>query len=91
MTDFKGRTICVVKDGRWRNKIAARPLRVDYLYLTKGYKGNLKSLTSVFRIRRVVLNKSLGEYRLRILGNECRSLGLDYTSLQEGGALTVNI
>lgn len=91
ITGFKGYTVCIVKDGRWKNKIAALPLRVDYLYLTKGYKGDLKSLASVFRIRRVVLNKSLGGYRLNMLKNECRVLGLDYVSLQEDGALTVNI
>lgn len=91
ITEFEGRTVCIVKDDRWKNKTATQPLRIDYLYLSKGYKGSLKSLTSLFRIRKVVLSKSLGDYRLSLLKKECRILGLDYTSLQEDGALTVNI
>lgn len=34
---YHGRRICMVTDHRWRNKSAATPLYIDYLYLCKGY------------------------------------------------------
>ena len=45
----------------------------------------------MFRIRTVVLDASLSEFRLELLKKECRKLGLDYVSLADNGAWEVNI
>lgn len=91
VTGFHGYTVCMIKDDSWKNKVADKSLLIDYLYLCKGFKGRLEGLTSVFRIRKVVLDSSLSEYRLSSLKEECNKLGFDYVSLAEDGALKVNI
>lgn len=91
ITSFEGCTVCVVSDNRWRNKTASLPLEIDYLYISRGYWGTLAELQNLFRVKKVVLNKSLGRYRLNKLQDECRELGLECVSLGEDGALLVNI
>ena len=91
ITSFGGLLVCVVADNRWRNKVAGSPLEIDYLYISRGYRGTLAELLQLFRVKQVVLNKSLGRYRLRKLQEECRELHLECTSLGEDGALLVNI
>ena len=91
ISGFFGRTVCMVKDDKWKNKMSDAPLLIDYLYLCKGYKGRVKELLPVFRIRTVVLDASLSEFRLELLKKECRKLGLDYVSLADNGAWEVNI
>lgn len=91
VTSFYGYTVCMIKDDLWKNKVAGKSLLIDYLYLCKGFKGRLEELTSVFRIRKVVLDGSLSEYHLSSLKKECNKLGFDCVSLAEGGALKVNI
>lgn len=91
ISGFCGHTVCMVKDDKWKNKISDVPLSIDYLYLCKGYKGRVKELLPVFRIKTVILDASLSEFRLELLKKECRRLGLDYVSLADNGALEVNI
>ncbi len=91
ITRFAEYTICLVNDNRWENKVTQTPLLIDYLYVCKGYKGKLEDCVSVFRIRKVVLDASLGEYRLNLLKSECRRRGLDYISLMDKGSFEVKI
>lgn len=91
ITGFCGYAVCLVNDNRWKNKVTRSPLLIDYLYVCKGYKGKLEECTSVFRVRKVVLDASLGEYRLSLLKNECTRKGLEYISLMDNGAFEVNI
>lgn len=88
---FRNYTVCLIKDNSWKNKTADQPLVVDYLYICDGYKGKIKSLTPLFEIKTVVLDSSLGEYRLGILKEECKRLSLNCVSLSDSGALMVNI
>ena len=56
-------------DASWKIKISKHPLQIDYLYISKGYNGRIEELTSLFRIRTVVLDVSLSDYRSDILKN----------------------
>lgn len=82
----KGITVCLLTDDRWQNKTADTLLDVDYLYVCRGYRGTLASLQQLFRIRKVVLDASLSDYRLNRLKEECESIGLEYTDLSAEGA-----
>lgn len=82
----KGITVCRLSDDRWQNKTADVLLDVDYLYVCRGYRGTLASLQQLFRIRKVVLDASLSDYRLNSLKEECESLGLEYADLSTEGA-----
>lgn len=85
---YSGRRICVLSDNRWRNKWAAQPLSIDYLYLCKGYDGCLKELLELFTVRTVILDASLSDRRRQAYGKECRQLGLPFISLPDEGSVS---
>lgn len=85
---YSGRRICVLSDNRWRNKWAAQPLSIDYLYLCKGYDGCLKELLELFTVRTVILDASLSDRRRQAYGKECRQLDLPFISLPDEGSVS---
>ena len=86
---FEGKTICMIKDDTWRNKISDKPLYIDYLYICKGYKGKLVWLMPLFNVRKVVIDASLSDYHREALKKECILLGMDFVSLSEKGAYQI--
>lgn len=85
---FRGRTICFVCDDRWRDKAAVRPLPVDFLYICKGYKGRIGSLSNLFLPRQVILDSSLSDYYKSSYEQECLRLGINFFSLSKQGSAT---
>lgn len=89
MLFYAGKSICLLHDDGWRNRMSDRPVTVDYLYLSKGYKGGMEELTPLLSIGTVVLDASLSaRQRERIIG-ECVRLGITYFSLSEKGSVCV--
>lgn len=88
---FGNRTICLLNDNRWKNKMAAMPFSVDYLYVCRGYKGSLKTLPDIWTVRKVVLDAALPVYRLERFKQECRNLNWDYISIADEGAYRVEL
>lgn len=84
---FRGYHICLVNDDRWKNKIASQPLIIDYLYLCKGYSGQLEELTHLFTAKHVVLDSSLPEYKKQEYSAACRRLGIHFISLSDEGSV----
>ena len=82
----KGLNICVLVDNRWRSRSVDSLLDIDYMYLCKGFKGKIAPLQKIFKIRKVILDASLGGYRLNLLKDECRGLGLDYIDISPKGS-----
>lgn len=91
ITCFAGKTVCLVNDDHWKNKVAKKPLLIDYLYVCGGYSGEIGSLTKLFVIRKVVLDSSLSDYRLALLKAECHRLGLDFISISEKGSYHIDL
>lgn len=85
---YRGQRICLLNDSRWAGKRIASPLRVDCLYITRGYKGKVSDVMGIFRLRTVVLDASLPAYRRRKLQTECARLGIPCYSVPERGAWT---
>ena len=83
---YKGLNICVLVDNRWRSRSVDCLLDIDYMYLCKGFKGKIAPLQKIFKIRKVILDASLGGYRLNLLKDECRGLGLDYIDISPKGS-----
>ena len=79
--------MCMVTDHRWRNKSAATPLYIDYLYLCKGYNGHLKELRLLFAPECIILDASLSEHRKQLFEEECKQSGLRFISLSEKGSV----
>ena len=86
---YKGLNICVLTDHRWQNKAAARLLNIDYMYLCKGFRGKIAPLQRIFKIRKIILDASLGDYKSNQLKEECRSLGLDYIDISPKGSFRI--
>ncbi|WP_081743684.1 ComEC/Rec2 family competence protein [Bacteroides timonensis] len=91
IVSYAGKRICLLHDARWRNKISSHPLSIDYLYISKGYKGRIEELTTLFRIRTVILDTSLSDYRSDILKEDCSRLTIPCISLKERGALCIRL
>lgn len=83
---YGGKRICMISDNRWRSKKSAHPLTVDYLYLSKNYRGDIAALEELFRIRTVVLNPGLSEYKSHTIKRECLKLKIPCLDLAEGYA-----
>lgn len=81
---YRGICVCLLNDDRWLHQVAETPLTVDYIYISKGYKGDLSELSGLFSIRQAIIDSSLSPYyRGRILEN-CRKLQIPYKLLEEG-------
>lgn len=79
--------IAIVNDRRWINRKAAHRLKLDYMYLCKGYYGRLAVLTKLFDIDHVLIDSSLSEERKSKYLDECKMLHLDAVSLADQGAI----
>lgn len=88
---YAGKRICLLHDARWRNKVSRHPLSVDYLYISKGYNGSIRELTSLFTLRTVILDASLSDYRSDVLQKECLRLTIPCISLKKKGALCIRL
>lgn len=84
---FGNKRICVVNDNKSRNKTSSCPLFIDYLYLCKGYGGEVEGLAGLFAVDTVILDASLSDYRKEALISECRRLGIKILSLSDEGSL----
>lgn len=86
---YKGVTVCLLADNRWQNKTADKLLDVDYIYLCKGYRGKIAPLQKIFRIKKIILDTSLSDYKSDRLKEECRTLGLDYIDISSKGSFRI--
>lgn len=86
---YAGKRICLLCDGRWRNKVSDMPVFIDYLYVTKGYEGNIRELASLFKVGAVVIDSSLSGYHQDRIINDCISMGLSYLPLAEKGSVRI--
>lgn len=86
---YAGKRVCLLHDARWKNKVTNHPIPIDYLYISKGYKGNIKELSLLFSIKTVVLDSSLSAYNREKLIHECINLGVSYFSLSEKGSVCI--
>ncbi|KAA6320641.1 hypothetical protein EZS27_029610 [termite gut metagenome] len=88
---FHGKWICIVNGNHWHNKATLQSLKIDYLYLCKGYGGHLEPLIRLFSTKKVIIDSSLSEYYKRSIIDECKRLDIDFISLAENGAFCVKI
>lgn len=84
-----GPSFLMLYDGKWEHVPDAVPMDVDYLYLCRGYKGDLRELSRLVRPCRVVLDASLpaGERKRHI--SACTALGWPFHDMETKGALKV--
>lgn len=85
---WHGQRICMVTDNRWKQqRTDGAVCRVDYLYICKGYTGQLAALTRLFLPGCVILDSSLSDYRRKRLKEECQQNHLHFISLSDEGSV----
>ncbi|EJX07032.1 competence protein [gut metagenome] len=86
---WHGQRVCMVTDNRWKQLRADDGVacRVDYLYICKGYTGQLVALTRLFLPGCVILDSSLSDYRRNRLKEECLQKHLHFISLSDEGSV----
>lgn len=89
MVLYAGKRICFFRDADWQNKISAYPISVDYLYLSRGYKGRIEELVSLFSIATVVIDASLSDYYRDRIIHDCIRFGISYISLSTKGSYRI--
>lgn len=89
IVSYADKRICFLHDARWQHKTSVRPIAIDYLYISQGYKGRITELTSLFSIKRVVLDSSLSAYYQNRIINDCIRLGISYLSLSDKGSIRI--
>lgn len=86
---WHGQRVCMVTDNRWKQQRTddGAACRVDYLYICKGYTGQLAALTRLFLPGCVILDSSLSDYRRNCLKEECQQNHLHFISLSDEGSV----
>ena len=86
---WHGQRVCMVTDNRWKQQRTddGAACRVDYLYICKGYTGQLAALTRLFLPGCVILDSSLSDYRRNRLKEECQQNHLHFISLSDEGSV----
>lgn len=84
-------SVLVLNDASWTvvRNMPDRMYPVDYLYVCRGYSGELAALECVFKPKLVVLDNSLTAYQRKNFQETCRNLGWSCYDMRAEGALKV--
>ncbi len=66
-------------------------LEVDYLIVSKEYKGNLLELTQFFNFKKLIFDSSCGFYQLKKWISEATQMSLPYFDIKQQGAFEVEL
>lgn len=82
-----GCRVAVVDDGRWEQRVnTGDRLQLDYLYICRGFRGRLRSLSGLFEVKQVVLDDALSSGLSERLRRECRESGTPFIDLTGKGS-----
>lgn len=85
LINYVGKRIGLITDNRWRYKATDTPLEMDYLYISKGYRGHASELLALFSVDTVILDASLSDARQDRLETEFNRQGIRCIRLGEQG------
>lgn len=83
--------IAVVKNEAWKNKQCNPPIRADYVYVCRGFKGSLQNLLHVFQVGQLVLDSSLSDWRQERLRQESEELHIPCSKVSEKGSFKIHL
>lgn len=89
MLSYAGRRVYFLHDDRWRYRKSTIRLPIDYLYISKGYRGNIEELQSCFKIGEVIVDTSLSAFYRERIEDDCRRLFIPCRLLSEKGTIHV--
>ena len=77
--EINGIRVGVMDSGRWKNiRLAgtSQLAALDYVYICKGFDGNITGLSGLFKIKNVIIDSSISERYRRFLKQECERLNI---------------
>ena len=80
-----GMNVCLASDDTLRGKKTSSPLNIDYLCISRGFRGSIEQMQQLFTIRTVVLDSSLPSWQAEALKGECDEAGIPYVDMAESG------
>ena len=83
--------MAVLSDERWKGKQSEPRIRVDYVYVCRGFKGSLDGLMRVFEIGQLVLDTSLSDWRRTNLKEACEQAKLPCCDMNENGSFRIHL
>lgn len=86
-----GLYIGLMNNESWRDKSADNPLALDYVYITRGFKGSVDMLETLFLMKQVVLDASLSEAYKSLLKQQCEDRNIPYVEIPENGSYIVTL
>lgn len=81
--------VLLLNDFRWINRQLRERLRIDYVWICRGFYGPLSKALSSFSIRMVILDISLSEKYRERYRQECLDLDIPFHDMAEKGAFKV--
>lgn len=81
--------ILLLKDFRWMEQRLKERLNIDYVWICRGFYGNLSQTLSSFSVGMVILDASLSEKYRALYRSECIRLSLPFHDIMEKGAYKV--
>lgn len=88
MLKFSGKRVAVL-DTSLQQAVPTTPFKVDYLLITKGYRGSVEELSQFFTPSLLVLNADLPSYRRCIYKEQSELLSWQVYDIDSEGALVV--
>ena len=79
--------ISVIQDNTLKQAYLSPKINIHYLIITKGYYGNIKSLTNSYKFNKIILSGDIYHKRISLLKNECDSLGIQCHTISEQGSI----
>lgn len=67
------------------------PLQLDYLFLCRGFKGDLNDLKRLFVFKKLVMDASLSASQQMRLAEQCKNSQTDYVSIEKNAVYAVPI
>ncbi len=91
---FYDKRVVIINDRhilRKKQVISLNPLTVDYLIISKNSPIHIADILKVYQANKIIFDSSNSEYRINKWKKECVVLNQPYYSVQEEGALIVNL
>lgn len=89
VSGVRGVSFLILSDRRWQGMTGKHRAEVDYLYVCRGFDGNLTEMSHLFHPRCVVLDASLWSRDRERYIRECETLGWNFHDMKVKGALKV--
>ena len=91
LTVIKDYKVLTVFDERYRNMSSGSQFSVDLLILGNNVRYDIAELTSLFKINKIVADAFNFNYMIEKWKAQCDSSGIDFCSVKERGAVTIDL